>query len=65
MKKIFRTDQQQYITPEEALRQLTGQPESAEAARRRMLQRFGLDREDGPAADAREAMIRRRERREK
>lgn len=64
MKKIFRTDQQQYITPEEALRRLTGQPESAAAARQRMLDRMGLDREDGPAADAREAMIRRRERRE-
>lgn len=62
MKKIFRTDQQQYVTPEEAFRQLAGQEESAEAARLRMLARMGLDDESGPAADARAAMIQRQSR---
>lgn len=65
MKKVFRTDQQQgYTTPEEAYTILTGQQEGAEVARLKMLQRMGLDAEAGPAADAREAMIRRRKRRE-
>jgi hypothetical protein len=62
MKKIFRTDQQQYVTPEEAFRQLVGQEESAEAARLRMLARMGLDDESGPAADARDRMIQRQNR---
>lgn len=54
-----------FVTPKEAHEHLTGQQEGAEAARLRMLQRFGLDRESGPAADAREAMVKRRERRER
>lgn len=63
MERIFRTDQQ-YVDAETAHRHLTGQQEGAEAARLRMLSRLGLDRESGPAADAREGMIRRREHRE-
>lgn len=55
----------QYITAEDAHKHLIGQQSGAEAARLRMLQRFGLDRESGPAADAREAMVKRRERRER
>lgn len=53
----------EFVTPQEAHEHLTGQQEGAEAARLRMLQRMGLDREAGPAADARAAMIRRREQR--
>lgn len=53
-----------YVTPKEAYQRLNGQQEGAEAARLRMLQRMGLDREDGPAADARERMIQRRESRD-
>lgn len=55
----------EYVTPAEAHQHLTGQQEGAAAARSRMLQRMGLDGESGSAADAREAMIRRREHREK
>lgn len=57
-----RADAVKYTTPKDAHRQLTGQQEGAAAARLRMLQRMGLDREDGPAADAREAMIQRQNR---
>lgn len=53
-----------FVTPQAAHEHLTGQQEGAEAARLRMLSRLGLDRESGPAADAREGMIRRREHRE-
>lgn len=53
-----------FVTPQAAHEHLTGQQEGAAAARLRMLQRMGLDREVGSAADAREAMVRRRERRE-
>lgn len=55
----------EFVTPAEAHQHLTGQQTSAAEARLRMLQRMGLDREDGPAADAREAMIQRREHRER
>ena len=64
MERIFRTDQQ-YVDAETAHRHLTGQQEGAEVARLRMLQRMGLDAESGPAADARERMIQRRERQER
>lgn len=53
-----------FVTPQEAHEYLTGRQEGAAAARLRMLQRMGLDAEDGPADNAREAMIRRRKRRE-
>lgn len=53
---------QRYVTPEDAHQYLTGQQEGAAAARKRMLQRMGLDREDGPAANARAAMIQRQNR---
>lgn len=52
-----------FVTPKEAHEHLTGRQGSAETARLRMLARMGLDREGGPAADARERMIQRRERR--
>lgn len=65
MRRIFRADEQQYTTPEDAYQRLTGQQSGAEQARLRMLLRIGLDREDGPAADARERMIQRRERQER
>ncbi len=52
-----------FVTPQEAHEHLTGQQEGAEAARLRMLQRMGLNGEVGPAAEARELMIQRRERR--
>lgn len=55
----------EFATPQEAYERLTGQQEGAEQARLRMLQRMGLDREDGPAADARRRMIEKRERRER
>lgn len=58
-----RADAVKYTTPKDAHRQLIGQQEGAEAARLRMLQRMGLNQEVGPAADARERMIQRRERR--
>lgn len=51
-----------YVTPKEAYQRLTGQQEGAAAARKRMLQRMGLDREDGPAADARDRMLQRQNR---
>ncbi|MCI8330433.1 MAG: hypothetical protein HFG02_12840 [Oscillibacter sp.] len=53
-----------FVTPQAAHEHLTGQQEGAEAARLRMLRRMGLDREAGSAEDARQTMIRRRERRE-
>ena len=53
----------EYTTPAEAHEHLTGQQSGAEQARLRMLRRMGLGSESGPAADAREAMIRRREQR--
>ena len=71
MKREFRHDSRpytspragEYITPAEAHQHLTGTQEGAEAARSCMLQRMGLDGESGSAADARERMISRRERR--
>lgn len=57
-----RADAVKYTTPKDAHRQLIGQQEGAAAARLLMLSRLGLDRESGPAADARERMIQRRER---
>lgn len=54
---------QQYVTPQDAQRHLTGQQEGAEAARLQMLKRMGLDKESGPAVEARERMIQRRENR--
>lgn len=53
----------QYVTAEDAHKHLIGQQSGAEQARLRMLQRMGLDRENGPAADARRRMIEKRERR--
>lgn len=58
-----RADATRYTTPAEAYQHLTGQQDSAEAARLRMLARVGLDRETGPAEATRQAMIERRERR--
>lgn len=55
---------QRYVTPEDAHQYLTGQQDSAETARLWMLSRMGLDVEDNSAADARDAMIRRREHQE-
>ena len=52
-----------FVTPQEAHEHLTGQQDSAEAARLRMLAKMGLDRETIPAEAARQAMIERRERR--
>ncbi len=54
-----------FVTPQAAHEHLTGQKSGAEQARLRMLARMGLDREGGPAADARERMIQRRERQER
>lgn len=53
---------QRYVTPEDAHQYLTGQQDSAETARLRMLSRMGLDVEDSPAADARDRMIQRQNR---
>ena len=53
----------EFVTPQEAHEHLTGQQEGAEAARLRMPARMGLTQEDSPAADARDRMIQRRERR--
>ena len=53
----------EFVTPQEAHEHLTGQQEGAEAARLRMLARMGLTQEDSPAADARDRMIQRRDRR--
>lgn len=58
-----RADTTRYTTPEDAYQHLTGRQSGAEAARSRMLQRMRLDGESGSAADARERMISRRERR--
>lgn len=55
----------QYVTAEDAHKHLIGQQSGAEQARLRMLQRMGLDRENGPAADARRRMIEKRESRER
>lgn len=52
----------EFVTPQEAHEYLTGRQEGAAAARLRMLQRMGLDVEDGPAADARDRMIQRQNR---
>lgn len=60
----YRTDSlQRYVTAENAHKHLTGQQSSAEVARLKMLSRLGLDVETGPAADARQRMIDRLERR--
>ncbi len=55
----------EYTTVAEAHQHLTGRQEGAEAARLRMLQRMGLDAENGSAEDARQRMIEKRERRER
>ena len=55
----------QYVTAEDAHKHLIGQQFGAEQARLRMLQRMGLDCENGPVADARRHMVERRERRER
>lgn len=60
-----RADAVKYTTPKDAHEHLAGQQEGAEAARRRMLARMGLDTESCPAVAARERMIQRRERWEK
>lgn len=72
-KRAFRQDSRpytplragEYTTAAEAHQHLTGQQSGAEQARLRMLERMGLDREDSPAADARERMIQRREHQER
>lgn len=55
----------QYVTAEDAHKHLIGQQSGAEQARLRMLARMGLNQEDGSAADARQRMIEKRERRER